>query len=428
MSFSSFFRTLAVLSLIYFSFLFNTGIAQDTLKIMSYNLLNYSGGDAKDQNFRKTVKYSDPDILAVCEIISQSAVNNMLSNVMNYYQSGLYSAGTFLDGEDTDNAIFYKTSEFNFLGNTPIHTSLRDINLFTLVHIATRDTIRIFEVHLKASEGSSNEQQRLSEVNILRTVTNAYANGTEFLVMGDFNIYTANEPAYVRLLQVEQTNEGHFIDPDNLPGTWNQSSYSIYHSQSTRTRSIGDGGATGGMDDRFDFILNSKGLTEEGRIKFIPGTLKPFGNDGNHYNDSINQRPNTSVPDSIADALYYGSDHLPVYALYKFDQHPISVNNISQLIPDNFKLYQNYPNPFNPVTKIRFDVPANLRGERSNVKLIVYNSIGKEVGRLVDEALQAGSYEADFNASGLSSGAYFYRLEISGTRSYVQTRSMTLVK
>jgi len=249
--------------------------------------------------------------------------------------------------------------------------------------------------------------------------------GSEFVVLGDFNIYTSTEPAYQRLLQVDAGSEGHFIDPYNLPGTWNQAIYATYHSQSTRTRSITDSGAIGGLDDRFDMILNSKAITEEGRIKYIPGSLKPFGNDGNHYNDSINQRPNTAVPDSIADALYYGSDHLPVIALFKFDPHPNSIKIISEIVPDKFRLHQNYPNPFNPVTKIRFDVIDNVKRQKSNVKLVIYNNEGKEVVALVNEKLNAGSYELNFEATGYTSGVYFYKLSVDD---FVQTKSMILLK
>ena len=300
--------------------------SQDTVKIMTYNLLNYSGSTFKDQNFRKTIKYINPDILVCEEVISQTAVNNMLTNVMNYYSPGTYSSGTFFNGPDTDNSVFYKSSKFIFLYNQPITTSLRTINLFVLKHIASGDTIRLFAVHLKAGSTSGDSTQRLNEVNTLRTVTNTYPNGTEFAVMGDFNIYRSTEPAYQKLVQVQSGNEGHFIDPLSMPGLWNQSVYSQYHTQSTRTRNLNDSGATGGLDDRFDMILNSKGLTDEGKIKYIPGSLKPIGNDGNHYNDSINKSPNTSVPDSIANSLYFGSDHLPVVSLYKFDSYYKTLN------------------------------------------------------------------------------------------------------
>lgn len=398
--------------------------SQDTVKVMTYNLLNYNGSVVKDNSFRKIVKYSNPDILVAEEVISQSAVNNMLSNVMNFYTPGLYSAGTFFNGYDTDNAIFFKSSKFTFLYNFVIQTTLRTINLFGLVHNQTGNTIKLLAVHLKASNSTSDQQQRLSEVNALRSFTNSLPNGDEFAVLGDFNIYTSTEPAYQRLLQTEVGSEGHFIDPLNLSGTWNQSSYAPFHTQSSRIRALSDSGSTGGLDDRFDMILNSKGLTEEGGIKYIPGSLKPLGNDGNHYNDSINQRPNTSVPDSIADAIYYGSDHLPVTALYKFEKTG-SVTIISNLIPEKFNVYQNYPNPFNPSTKIKFDIPSGLNGSDSKVRLSVYNSLGKEIAELVNENLSAGSYETEFDASDFSSGVYFYKIE---TDNFSQTKSMFLIK
>lgn len=409
-------------TLIIFCLYVSISLAQDTVKIMTYNLLNYNGSVIKDQSFRKSIKFANPDILVCEEVISQSAVNNMVANVMNYYTPDVYAAGTFLNGFDTDNAIFYKPSKFTFLYNFAIQTTLRTINLFGLIHNQSRDTIQLYAVHLKASNSASDQQQRLSEVNVLRDFTNLLPFNSEFVVLGDFNIYTSTEPAYQRLLRVDAGSEGYFIDPLTLTGTWNQSAYAPYHTQSTRTRAINDSGATGGLDDRFDMILNSKAATEEGRIKYIPGSLKPLGNDGNHYNDSINQRPNTAVPDSIADALCYGSDHLPVTALYKFDPHPNSIKVISQNIPDVFTLHQNYPNPFNPATKIRFDIAMN---QRDNVRLIVYDGLGKEIAELVNEKLNAGSYEVEFHSGQLTSGVYFYKLT-SG--SFSEIKKMVLVK
>ncbi len=411
-----------------FTFLFLTVsfqvFSQDTAKIMTYNLLNYNVSIVKDQSFRKIMKYSDPDIIVCEEVISQVAVDNMLVNVLNYYTPGLYSAGTFLNGFDTDNAVFYKTSEYTFLYNFAIQTTLRTINLFALVHNQSGETIKLFAVHLKASNSTSDQQQRLSEVNALRDFTNSLPNGNDFIVLGDFNIYTSTEPAYQRLLQINAGSEGQFYDPLTLSGTWNQSGYAPYHTQSTRVRALGDSGSTGGLDDRFDMILNSKAVTEEGGIKYIPGSLKPLGNDGNHYNDSINKQPNTAVPDSIANALYYGSDHLPVTALYKF-QSTISIQSVSENIPGAFQVYQNYPNPFNPSTKIKFDVPSLGGNELSEVKLIVYSSLGSEVSTLVNQKISPGSYEVNFNAENLSSGVYFFKLV---TDKFIQTKSMILLK
>lgn len=121
-------------------------------RIQSYNLLNYPGSDTTTRNpyFRTVIASVNPDILVAQEMTSQAGVNGFLNNVMNSVLSG-YAAGIFLDGPDTDNAIFYKTAYFTFLANNPIHTSLRDINEFVLRENTTGDTIRIYSVHLKAS-------------------------------------------------------------------------------------------------------------------------------------------------------------------------------------------------------------------------------------------------------------------------------------
>ena len=86
----------------------------------------------------------------------------------------------------------------------------------------------------------------------------------------------------------------------------------------------------------------------------------------------------------------------------------------------DFRLAQNYPNPFNPNTNIKFSLT-----EPGNVKLIIYNLLGEKVKVLVDEFRQPGTFETTFNASRLSSGTYFYRLE---TPNYVDVKKMLLLK
>jgi hypothetical protein len=102
-------------------------------------------------------------------------------------------------------------------------------------------------------------------------------------------------------------------------------------------------------------------------------------------------------------------------------------------IPVSFELSQNYPNPFNPTTKIKFDIPSNVKSEMSNVKLIIYDVLGREAAILVIEMLTPGTYEVTWDASAYHSGVYFYKLVVSGvepstTDQYSETRKMVLVK
>lgn len=121
----------------------------------------------------------------------------------------------------------------------------------------------------------------------------------------------------------------------------------------------------------------------------------------------------------------YASDSYEGLMIFEFDSSQVSIQPISTDIPSKYSLYQNYPNPFNPATSIRFDVPSSVRGERSKVRLSVYDITGKEVAVLVNSELQPGVYEYSFNGSGLGSGVYFYKLQ-SGR--FVQTRKMILMK
>ena len=89
-------------------------------------------------------------------------------------------------------------------------------------------------------------------------------------------------------------------------------------------------------------------------------------------------------------------------------------------IPNTFRLYQNYPNPFNPVTKIKFGLPKN-----DNIKLTVYDALGREVAVLVNEYKTANTYEVEFDGTNLSTGVYFYKLEATD---YFNVKKMLILK
>jgi len=98
-----------------------------------------------------------------------------------------------------------------------------------------------------------------------------------------------------------------------------------------------------------------------------------------------------------------------------------SVKSVSvSTIPDQFHIYQNYPNPFNPSTKIKFDI-----SEPGFTSLKVFDVLGLQITELVNSYLQAGSYEIDFNASGIPSGVYFYKLSL---KNYSETKKMLLLR
>ncbi|MCC6866227.1 MAG: T9SS type A sorting domain-containing protein [Ignavibacteria bacterium] len=102
------------------------------------------------------------------------------------------------------------------------------------------------------------------------------------------------------------------------------------------------------------------------------------------------------------------------------------IQTISQTAAE-FSLSQNYPNPFNPTTKIRYSIPKNSNSSFGNfVKLVIYDITGKEIAIIVNQFQKQGIYEAEFNASNLASGVYFYKLTVDNKFSDV--KKMVVIK
>lgn len=102
----------------------------------------------------------------------------------------------------------------------------------------------------------------------------------------------------------------------------------------------------------------------------------------------------------------------------------ISVDPVSEIIPEKYLLEQNYPNPFNPVTKIRFEIPLKNVNSSATV-LKIYDLLGREIVTLVNEVLKPGKYDMLFDAGNLPSGVYFYRLS-SGD--FTDSKKMMILK
>lgn len=122
----------------------------------------------------------------------------------------------------------------------------------------------------------------------------------------------------------------------------------------------------------------------------------------------------TSDVSQVYDGWYVDDIKLTAY-----QTTPLAIGSEGET-PVSYKLSQNYPNPFNPVTLINFAIPKT-----GFVSLKVYDLLGKEVSSLVNETKAAGNYNVMFDASNLSSGIYFYKLE---TSSFTDTKKMVIIK
>ena len=114
-----------------------------------------------------------------------------------------------------------------------------------------------------------------------------------------------------------------------------------------------------------------------------------------------------------------GTDYVGISNSFTIQATSVSVK-LKGNSPETFTLYPNYPNPFNPITTISFILP-----QPEQTALIIYNILGQEIIRLVDGKYDAGNHQVTWDASNVSSGIYFYRLQAGD---FVETRKMVLLK
>lgn len=306
---------------------------QDTITVMHYNLLNYGNTTSYCTQTNNSIAdkatamgaiaaWIAPSILAVNEMGANSfAANHFLTNVLNingitYYQA---SALTNQSGTDLANFLFYDSRKFVLHSQQTVATAVRDINMFRLYHNDPNlpfhlDTafLYVISTHLKAGNSSADATERAAMAKTLMDSAGIWQ-GYPAILTGDFNLYTSNEQAWKNLTQPADTSGERFFDPVSMEGSWQDNAlFAPVHTQSTHSSSNGCA-SSGGLDDRFDFILMNKQLKmNPGFYTYIPGSYKTPGNDGNHLNQSITSGTNTSAPANIIQHLYNASDHLPV--------------------------------------------------------------------------------------------------------------------
>jgi hypothetical protein len=393
--------------------------AQDTLRVMSYNGLNFSSSSTdRLDDFRKVFWSAHPDIIVMQEIIDATAVNNLLNQSVRVWNPA-FEACTFANGPDTDNACFYNSDYLEFVSQRQISTSLRDFTeyVFTSTALSDGEVIRFYSGHLKAGDTDSDAARRVEECDVLRGELEELSPNSLFMFMGDFNLYTSFEDAYQLLLSPLPSLNGQLYDPLNRPGEWHNSvSFADIHTQSPRVVSFG-GGSTGGMDDRFDFILASLAWIDTTASKIIPGTYKAYGNDGLHFNLAINDGSNEAVPDSVADALHEAADHLPVVVDIVLRPGGTPVGELPP-VTQSAKLLRCYPNPFNQQLTVEI-----AQGNRTGA-LSVYDIVGR---RIMNQTLAAGpaTAQVSLDFAGRATGTY---LVVLMRENATETKKVHLIK
>ena len=320
-------------------FLASTGHAQ--FRVVNYNIANNNGDPSALQEVFEELALDDspgvavPPHLYVFQEVRESDVDE-LESIVNAahpglgYVRGTYTSNNLEDGSVGAQALFYRSDLVTELtsGHVDISTGAgRNTDRWRLRLANYEFDIYLYSSHLKAGQGGSNEDERADGVEAIRANADALPSNAHVIYVGDFNFYSPNEAGYQAF-----TGPGakQAIDPLGTGLSWSGESNAFKHTQSPRAGASG-GLIGGGLDDRFDQHLVSSGLFDGSGFAIVD--YRAFGNDGNHYNESINDGNNTYYPtqisrsNNVADALFDASDHIPVVVDY---QYPGLVSGIIQ--------------------------------------------------------------------------------------------------
>ena len=399
--------------------------AQDVITVMQYNLLyygNYNTGYAscfetnnntqlKDECIRTILNYIKPDILTVNEFGATNALQtDFLRHNLNINGADWWESDDRINYANSNiiNHIFYDSRKMGLKRHVALRTNPRDTDVYELymktAGLAAGDTIKLVCIvaHLKAGQGY--ESSRRACLQTAMDYVNLHYPTENVLIMGDFNMYSSNESGYRLLTQTSSNPSICFVDPlasAGGVGNWNENGqFAQFHTQATLGWTDNDCRSGGGLDDRFDFILMADEVAfGYNRVRYVNNSYKAVGNDGQHFNQGIDQGVNTSVPYAVLNALVDCSDHLPVTIKLAVDAH-LDVNEFAETA---FQA-SIAPNPANEVTTVHFVNPSE-----GQVQFDLYSLQGQLVAQK-SNVFGTGSQQFELPLQGVTKGFYLLRL------------------
>lgn len=388
--------------------------SQENFKLMFYNLLNFpleTNVPNRIDYLEQTLNTYKPDIFMVCELNNVYGGNAILQvlqdRISEDYRSAVFTSNTSDDEignqNDLQNLIFYDNSKFILESQHVVQTLYRDFNHYKLkLNSVNQDSNPVYlnaiVCHLKASSGSNNENLRLQMVQDLTQYLSTFPSDSYVMLAGDFNVYSASEPAFQEL--IDPNNNIVFVDPVDRMGSWHTNvDYVDVFTQSTRTQS-GLGGSTGGLDDRFDFILTSTNMLSNQDLYYVPNSYQAFGNNSNPncFNNEILDTAcaGTSFSLEVREALYYFSDHLPVVMELETNETLLSIPTYQT---ESFQIMGTN------MVDTTLEVQIHNQSLSSN-KLYIFNTLGQVV-----KSIPLGtSNRLSIDVSGLKNGIYYIRM------------------
>ncbi|STD53688.1 endonuclease/exonuclease/phosphatase family protein [Empedobacter falsenii] len=360
--------------------------SQETLNTMFYNVFKFPNSLPQNRQLilRDILDEYKPDLFMICELVTENGadliLNTSLQNQPDKFARALFVADTTKLDDPLQTMVFYNTRKLALVNQQKIPTVYRDINHYSFqLNITSNDPIHleVFVAHLKSSTGPANRQMRLEMVQeVTKSLKKLTQPNTYVLFAGDFNFYNSSEPAYQEI--INPANAILMIDPLNAPGSWQDNpAFSYLHTQSTRVSNIGFGsgtnaGASGGLDDRFDFIMMSENFKNSSRFSFINDSYKAYGNNGDCLNKDVKDPNCTGIySQTLRTNLYNMSDHLPVVAQFRINES-LSTKSIESK-PFIWLKSANITND-----KIIIGIDKTQLNTQNNI-LFIYNSVGQSV-------------------------------------------------
>lgn len=386
--------------------------SQETLNAMFYNVFKFPNSLPQDRQLilRDILDEYQPDLFMVCELVSEQGadliLNTSLQNQVYSYARANFVADLSKPSDPLQNMVYFNTRKLTLVNQQTLPTVYRNIDHYSFeLNVESNDPIylEVFVAHLKSSTGPANRQMRFDMVEVVtQELQNLTQPNTHVLFAGDFNFYNSTEIGYQQILN--PANAIKLIDPINAPGSWqDNASFSYLHTQSTRESSAGFGGganagASGGLDDRFDFIMMSENFNTSARFSYVNGSYQAYGNNGNCLNKSVNDATCTGTYSlTLRNNLYNMSDHLPVVMQFQVNE-PLATQTFDR------KSLMWFESSNITDSELIIGIAAETN---TSDKLSIYNSLGQMV-QIIDITNQSSVI---IDASHLKSGIYFVKMQ-----------------
>ncbi len=404
-----------------FTISIHTKAQNDTLKVMTYNVLNY-GDECQGKNkvmrnyLTKIISFTQPDILGLVKMLpikrTPTDINgylptdfcdSMVQYVLNPAGNISYGYCQYTNearGGDM-NVLFYNKEKLANIYTRVLTVNVTDFDLYKFYYkdinlATTHDTTFLYIVLFHTQSGSDATVRNIQLTSTYNAIKNRFTSLPNMIMMGDFNLRSSSEICYNQLVNSTDTSFK-FSDPPfaidgtfTYPANWQGSpAYSSYMTTSTRIDLVHPNacGTDGGGKDWYDHILFSPWMVKGNNyMSYVPHSYQTIGNDGKRFgvsvNDSSTNGKNTSAPADIINALFQLSNKYPVVSkilvrsntngLSPVDPHE-TTTGIAELLVDERKISISNP------TENLLHIFTNEHLINKNITLLITDLSGKEI-------------------------------------------------